>query len=69
MKKQNKCPYPDSWEEFLIAVKQMRDCQKEYSLTGGPISHNEAKRCEEKVDAFIRKKRAEWESQLQPRFF
>jgi hypothetical protein len=55
-----------SWEDFFIAVKQMRECQKKYSRTKGSGSLLAAKKCEAVVDACIEEKRAERARQEQP---
>jgi predicted GIY-YIG superfamily endonuclease len=55
-----------SWKEFFIAVEQMRECQKEYFRTKGPLALMAAQKCEAAVDACIKEKRAEWARQKQP---
>lgn len=55
-----------SWKDFLIALEQMRECQKAYFKEKSPSSLMAAKLCEKQVDACINEKRAEWARQLQP---
>jgi len=55
-----------SWKEFLIAVEEMRDAQKEYFITRSPSSLNLAKKHESVVDKCIKQKRSEWANKLQP---
>lgn len=57
-----------SWKEFLIAVEQMRECQKVYFQTKSPSALHASKKCEMAVDAVIEQKRAEWAKQSQPEF-
>jgi len=59
----------NSWKDFLIAVEDMRDCQKEYFRTRSTIALSIARKREEVVDAAIRKKRTEWERLLQPEIY
>jgi hypothetical protein len=56
-------------KDFVLAVEQMRQCQREYFLTKGYGALAAAKKCEAVVDACIKKKHAEWEAQGQPEFF
>ena len=58
-----------SWKEFLIAVEQMRECQKVYSRTNSPTARHTAQKCEAEVDACIQEKREEWARQQQPEMF
>ena len=55
-----------SWKDFLIAVEQMRECQKEYSRTNGISAGYAVNRCEKAVDETIKKKRDEWARAKQP---
>ena len=55
-----------SWKEFLIAVEQMRECQKTYFRSNSRSALILAKKCEKEVDAVIREKRSEWERKIQP---
>jgi len=50
-----------SWEEFFIAVEQMRECQKEYKKANSMSAAHAAYKCEAEVDEAIERKRAEWE--------
>jgi len=56
----------NSWKEFLKAVEQMRECQKEYSKSNSPSALNAAKMYESVLDNCIKIKRFEWEQQKQP---
>jgi len=53
------------WEDFLMMVAQMRECQKAYFRVRAPSSLGAAKKCEAAVDAFIKEKRAEWARDIQ----
>ena len=55
-----------SWKDFLIAVEQMRECQKEYVLRPSIGAFQAAKKCEAIVDEVIKQKRAEWAKKEQP---
>jgi hypothetical protein len=50
-----------SWKDFLVAVEEMRQCQKTYFLTKTSASLIAAKKREAVVDACIEKKYAEWD--------
>ena len=55
-----------SWNDFFIAVEQMRQCQKEYFRTKNYSALMASKRCEAAVDNFIKIKHAERVKQIQP---
>jgi len=55
-----------SWNEFFIAVEQMRECQKAYLRTKIPAVLHASKKCEASVDAFIEKRCAELARPIQP---
>ena len=58
-----------SWKEFVIAVEQMRVCQKEYFRTKAPTAFVLAKKSEKVVDDFITKKCIEWANEKQSDLF
>jgi len=55
-----------SWQDFMTAVDQMRECQKAFSRAGSPSAHALVKRCERAVDRIIAEKRAELAREIQP---
>jgi hypothetical protein len=59
----------NSWKDFVLAVEQMRECQREYFHTKGYGALAAAKKGEAAVDACIKKKRDEWDANEQPEFF
>jgi|GEM_PF-1924563 len=58
-----------SWKDFVLAVEQMRVCEKEYFRSRAPSALIVAKKSEKVVDDFITKKCIEWAEEKQPALF